>query len=95
VKPSAPFENTRFPRTDYFFHSGPDHWQGYSSSDGERHWNFRNPYNLGREYLIASARERAKEAAVFAVILFASAWPVIYMIISVVKLLIKGRPLDH
>jgi hypothetical protein len=73
-----------------------DRWGSYSSpNDGERHWNFRNPYNLGHEYLIASARERAKEMVVFGIIVFASAWPVIYMIVSVVKLLIKGRPLDH
>jgi hypothetical protein len=42
-----------------------------------------------------SARERAKEMAVFAVVLVAAAWPVIYMIVMVVKLLSKGQPLDN
>jgi hypothetical protein len=31
---------------------------------------------------------------VFALVVIASAWPVIYMVISVVKLLLRGRPLD-
>jgi hypothetical protein len=41
-----------------------------------------------------AARERAKEMAVFALIVLASAWPVIYMVITVVELLSKGRPLQ-
>jgi hypothetical protein len=45
--------------------------------------------------MIESARERAKEMAVFGVVVVASAWPVIYMVITVVKLLSKGRPLDQ
>jgi hypothetical protein len=39
-----------------------------------------------------AARERAKEMAVFALIVLASAWPVIYMVITVVKVLSRGRP---
>jgi hypothetical protein len=50
---------------------------------------------LGREYLIEAARERAKEMVVFAVIFVAAAWPVIYMIVTVVQLLYKGRPPDR
>jgi hypothetical protein len=74
---------------DFFFHSGADRWHGYWSGDDDR--QFRR-YNLGREYLIESARERAKEMAVFAIILAAAAWPVIYMIITVVQVLHKVRP---
>jgi len=40
--------------------------------------------------LIESAREYAKEMAVFAIILAAAAWPVIYMIITVVQLYWKN-----
>jgi hypothetical protein len=40
-----------------------------------------------------AARERAKEMAAFAAIVLTSAWPVLYMIITVVKLLSKGRPI--
>ena len=48
----------------------------------------------GREFRIEAARERAKEMAVFALIVLASAWPVIYMLVTVVKLLSTGRPLQ-
>jgi hypothetical protein len=83
----------QFPQTDYFFHSGTGGWRGYSSSfDGEDRSEFRTFYNLSRDFMIESARERAKEMAVFGVVVVASAWPVIYMVITVVKLLGKGRP---
>jgi hypothetical protein len=94
MKPSAPFLKTRFPRTDCFFHSGYGGGHGYSSPD-ENSWEFRKFNNLGRQFLLESARERAKEMAVFAVIIVVAAWPVIYMIVSVVQLLLKGRPLDR
>ena len=84
----------RFPQTDYFFHSGSGGWRGHSSSyDGEDRSEFRNFYNLGREFRIEAARERAKEMVVFILIVATSAWPVIYMVVTVVKLLSKGRPL--
>jgi hypothetical protein len=86
VKPSFQFDSDRFPRTDCFFQSGADRWFGYwSNDDGD----FRR-HNLGREYLVEAARERAKEMAVFGVILFAAAWPVILMIVEVVRLY-RGR----
>jgi hypothetical protein len=97
MKPRSPSRGGkgRFPQTDYFFHSGFGQWHGHFwSSDGEDRSRFRNFYNLGREYRLEAARERAKEMAVFAVIVLTSAWPVLYMIITVVKLLSKGRPLN-
>jgi len=42
--------------------------------------------------MIESTRERAKEMAVFGVVVVASVWPVLYMVITVVKLLSKSRP---
>ena len=85
----------RFPQTDYFFHSGFGQWRGHFwSSDGEDRSRFRNLFNLGREYRIEAARERAREMAAFAVIVLTSAWPVVYMIVTVVKLLSKTRPLN-
>jgi hypothetical protein len=42
--------------------------------------------------MIESTRERAKEMAVFGVVVVASAWPVIYMVITVVKLLTRAGP---
>jgi hypothetical protein len=85
VKPKPEIEGGRFPRTDYSFHSGFGGWGGnWSNDDGQ----FRR-HNLGREYLIESARERAREMAVFAVILVTAAWPVIYMIVMIVQLYLK------
>ncbi|HEV3243381.1 MAG TPA: hypothetical protein VGZ31_03100 [Chthoniobacterales bacterium] len=91
MKPKCQFEDSRFPRTDFFFQSGTGSWHGnWPNDDGE----FRR-YNLGREYLIEAARERVKEMVVFAIILAAAAWPVIYMIVSVVQLLHKGQSPDR
>lgn len=92
VKPKCQFEDSRFPQTDCFFQSGAGRWHGYWANDDD--WRIRR-YNLGREYLIEAARERAKEMAVFAIILVAAAWPVIYMIVTIVQLLRKGRALDR
>ena len=97
MKPRSPFTGGkgRFPQTDCFFHSGFGQWRGHFwSSDGEDRSRFRNLFDLGREYRIEAARERAREMAVFAVIVLTSAWPVIYMIVTVVRLLSKGRPLN-
>ena len=94
MKPTGPSAagQRRFPETDYLFHSGLGEWRGYSSPyDGDR-WEFRNFYNLGREFQIESARELAKEMVAFALILLTAAWPVIYMVITVVKVLSKGQP---
>ena len=88
MKPKAQFDDKQFPPTDCFFQSRDGRWRGYG---GDESWNFRR-YNLGREYLIESARERAKEMIVFAIILAAAAWPVFYMIFVVMQLLHKGRP---
>ncbi|PYI80335.1 MAG: hypothetical protein DME58_06585 [Verrucomicrobia bacterium] len=97
MKPKTPYTGGKvpFPQTDYFFHSGFGQWRGNSwSSDGEDRSRFRNLFNLGREYRIEAARERAREMAAFVVIVLTSAWPVVYMIVTVVKLLSKGRPLN-
>jgi hypothetical protein len=93
VKPSGPFEPTKFPKTDYFFHQGFGEWGGCSGNDDW--WEVRRFHNLGREFLIEARRERAKEMAVFGLVVLASAWPVIYMIVSVIQVLLKGRPIDH
>ena len=93
MKPRSPStDKRRFPQTDYFFHSGFGQWHGgyFSPYDGED--RSRNFYNLWREYRLEAARERAKEMAVFALIILTSAWPVLYMVVTVVKLLSKGRP---
>jgi hypothetical protein len=99
MKPRSPSTGGkgRFPHTDYFFHSGFGQWRGgyFSPYDGEEKYRFRNFYNLGREFRLEAARERATELVVFGLIVLTSAWPVVYMVITVVKLLSKGRPVDQ
>ena len=98
MKPRSPSTGGkgRFPQTDYFFHSGFGQWHGGQSwsYDGDGKSELRNLFNLGRQYRLEAARERAREMAVFAVIILTSAWPVLYMIVTVVKLLSKARPLN-
>ena len=97
MKPSAPFSGSKrsWPRIECFFHAGFENWRGYSSPyDGEDRSDIRRFHDFSRKYLMESARERAREMVVFAFVVAASAWPVIYMVITVVKLLLRGRPLD-
>ena len=83
----------QFPRMAYFFQSGIGEWRGYwSPYDGEKGSEFRNFRDLSGQFLAEAAREQAKEMTVFALVALTSAWPVIYMVITVVKLLSKGRP---
>jgi hypothetical protein len=98
VKPTCPTfpREKRFPCTDYCFHADLGEWNGYSSpcDDGGRS-ELRKFREFSREFLMESARERAKEMAVFALVVLTSAWPVIYMVMTVVNLLSKGRPLEN
>ena len=91
---SAP-EKKRFPLTDYFFHAGTGEWRGYSSHDDDDRSEFRHFQSLSREFMLVCARERAKEMWVFGLVVLAAAWPVVYMVVTVVKLLLTGRPLSN
>jgi hypothetical protein len=86
VKPGCQFESCRFPRTDSFFQASGGRWHGWDDNEPFRR------HNLGREYLIEAARERAKEMAAFAVILVAAAWPVIYMLMTIWQVLHRQQP---
>jgi len=97
MKPLAPCATSRRsgPPTDYCFHAGFQDWRGHSGPfDGEDRSDIRRFHNFSRQNLMESARERFCEALVFGLVVAASAWPVIYMVITVVKLLLRGRPLD-
>ena len=94
MKPTCQFATgkRRFPLTDCFFQSRFGDWRGFSSpSDGES----RKFHNLSREFLLESAREQRKEMIVFALVALIAAWPVIYMIVTIVQLLLKGPPIDQ
>jgi hypothetical protein len=81
VKPICQFKESKFPRTDCFFQAYTGRWHGW---DGDE--PFRRRPNLGREYLVESARERAKEMVVLGILLCAAAWPTVLVIIEVVRL---------
>ncbi len=97
MKPRGPDAPAQYPRTDYCFHSDIGEWHGgfWSAFGDEGESERRKFYNLTREFLLESARERVKEMVVFAMVVLAAAWPVGYMVITVVELLLKGHPLDH
>lgn len=95
MKPQSQFERDRqrFPLTDCFYHSRMGEWRGWSGPfDGDD--DVHRFHKFSREFLLESKRERAKEMAVFGLIVVASAWPVIYMVVTVVKLFLRGQPLD-
>ena len=72
----------------YFFQSGSGFLVGYSpNDDGNRRF-----HNLSREFLTESAREQKRELFVLSLIVLASAWPVIAMIITVVRLICTRHP---
>jgi hypothetical protein len=98
MKPTFSFASDRrqFPLTDYSYQSGFGEWRGHSSPyDGDEGSDSRKFHNLCREFIMESARERAKEMAVFALVVVVTVWPVIYMVVTVVQLLSKGRPLGN
>ena len=95
MKPTfqLPRDNPRFPVTDYFFQSSFGDWRSFSPYDGDD--DSRRFLNFSREFLLESARERTKEMIVFGIVMLAALWPVIYMVVSVVELFRKGRPLTE
>jgi hypothetical protein len=65
-----------------------DEWRGHFSRwDGGGDSEQRRFNDFSRRFLAEAAHERAREMAVFAIVVLASAWPVINMIITAVKLL--------
>ena len=71
-----------------FFQSGSGFLVGYSPND-DGHRRF---HNLSREFLAESAREQKREFFVLMLIVLASAWPVLWMIITVVHLICTRHP---
>ena len=95
MKPNGPgATGSKFPVTDYCYHAGMGEWRGYSSpSDGDDDSEQRKFNDFSRRFLLEAARERAREMAVFAIVVLASAWPMINMIIAAVRLLRSIHPL--
>jgi hypothetical protein len=96
MKPT-PFSVTgkkAFPQTDCAFHSGVGDWRGYSSHGDEQRAELRRFFELSRQSRLICAQERLKEMAVFGVVVLVAAWPVIYMLITVVQALLRARQLE-
>jgi hypothetical protein len=93
MKPACQFnrDNLRVPLTDCFFQFNFGDWRSSSPYDGDD--DCRRFLKFSREFLLESARERTKEMIVFAIVILTALWPVIYMVVSVVELFSKGRPL--
>jgi hypothetical protein len=91
------FEERRAQRRAVLPHTSCSFQRGYSGGsfpyDDAGAGDWHRFHNLNREFLRESARERAREMWVFAMVIAASSWPVIYMVVTVIRLLIKGRPL--
>jgi hypothetical protein len=95
LKSPCEIRKRRFPQTHYFFRSDMGEWRGYWPTPGdEGESDQRRFYDFTREFLLESERERAKEMFVFALVVLTAAWPVGYMVVTVVRLLLKGHPLN-
>ena len=95
MKPACQFTSRkrRFPLTDYFFQSHFREWWGYwSPNDDESRRRF---HNSSRKLLHEYAREQKKETIVFGLVVLMAAWPVVYAIMSIVQLLLKGQPIGN
>src|SRR5438445_13389458 len=98
MKPKSPCEIRKrwFPQTDYFFRSDMGEWRSYWPTPGDEGESDRRKfYDFTREFLRDSARERAKEMYVFALVVLPAAWPVGYMVVPVAEQLLKGRRLGY
>lgn len=80
MKPICQLEKGGFPKTDCFFQAYDGRWHGWGDDQP-----YPRPPNLGRDYLVKSARERAKEMIVLAILLLAAAWPTVLVIVEVLR----------
>jgi hypothetical protein len=97
MKPQPPFAHSRqrgFPITDACFQSDLSDWHGGSWSGGDDDSPYHRFNQFNREFRRESLRERQREMVAFALVMVIAAWPVVYMIYSVFKLLLTGNPLD-
>jgi hypothetical protein len=97
MKPSPPFARPRrFPATDFCFQSDLNDWRGSSWPGGgdDEDSPARRFNEFNREFRREANRERNREWRMFALMMLIVAWPVFYMVYSVIRLLLTGNPLD-
>jgi hypothetical protein len=76
------------PEPACFFQSGSGFSLGYSPhNDDDRPF-----HNLGRQFLIESAREQKRELFVLFLMVLASAWAVVSMVVTVVQMICTRHP---
>jgi len=99
MKPQPLFPDARrrpSPLTDYCFQSDLSDWRGAFWPDDNDDDSPAHRFNeLNREFLRESRRERQREVIVFGLVMLIAAWPVLYMVYSVITLLLHGNPLAH
>jgi len=97
MKPQPPFARRRhFPVTDVCFQSDLSSWRGPSGPRGgdDEDSPARRFNEFNREFRREVMRERGREWRMFALMMLIVAWPVFYMVYSVIRFLLTGNPLD-
>lgn len=88
----SPAARASLPRTDWSFQDLRD-WGGHSSpNDGDENSPARRFQRLNRSALYESAQEYYKELIVFGMMVAASGWIVIYMVVTAITILAKQHP---
>lgn len=80
-----------FPIVDACFQGDFSDWRGSSWSDDDDDSPARRFSRFNRELLLESQRERQREMVVFGVVMVLAAWPVLWMIWSIVSVLLYGH----
>jgi hypothetical protein len=97
MKPPPPCARSgkrRFPLIEAYFQSDLSDWRGSSGAGDDDDSPARRFNAFNRQFLRESRREGDREMLVLGFIMLIAAWPVFYMLYSVVRLLLSGNPLD-
>jgi hypothetical protein len=99
MKPQPLFPDARrrsLPLTDFCFQSDLGGWRGASWPDDNDEDSPARRFNeLNREFLRESRRERQREVIVFGFVMLIAAWPVVYLVYTVIRFLLRVNPFDH
>jgi hypothetical protein len=94
MKPAPPFargKSHHFPIIDACFQGDFSDWRGSSWSGGDDDTPARRFSRFNREALLESRRERQREMVMFAVVMMLAAWPVFWMVWSMISVLLHGH----
>jgi hypothetical protein len=94
MKPPPPFargKSDHFPMVEVCFQGDFSDWRSSSWSDGDDDSPARRFSRFNCELLRESQRERQRELVVFGVVMVLSAWPVLWMVWSLISVLLHGH----